>query len=220
MKNKIDNWTNIRVKKLLNDIVDHAYPNDPKSRLLKGFYIEIFDDKLKTFHGDYNLETRSIRICNLYRNDTMLVVTAIHELAHHVDYIRRGLTNHDDHFYAVFKVLLYAGLDMRLFSKEKYLQTRRDAKDYNKVVRILERYHGKDSQYKKDIVVVSVQNGYDIRSQLKGNGFSFNGKDKSWEKEIPVVQLGECEALLDKLEAEYQINQYSLPTLNRENRKF
>ena len=54
------------------------------------------------------MERPRIRIFNLARPTQTIVKTAIHELAHHVDWCGRGKTGHDKEFYRIYKALLEA----------------------------------------------------------------------------------------------------------------
>lgn len=76
-----------RVKILLNDLVEYAYPHSPKQKAYKAFYVEYINKKLKSKHGDYNPKNRHIRVFNLSRTEDQLVVTSVHELAHHINFI-------------------------------------------------------------------------------------------------------------------------------------
>lgn len=58
-----------RVKILLNDLVEYAYPHSPKQKAYKAFYVEYIDKEFKSKHGDYNTKNKHIRIFNLSRTE-------------------------------------------------------------------------------------------------------------------------------------------------------
>lgn len=80
----------IKIKNILCDVLDYAYPDSDKLGEYKRFYVEMINETRKGFHGDYHGMTHHIRIYNLYRDDASIVVTTLHELAHHVDHVNRG----------------------------------------------------------------------------------------------------------------------------------
>ena len=92
----------LKLKQVLNDLVDYTYLDHPKRALFKKFYVECVDKDMKSYHGVYNIRTHHIKVVNLYRDDASIVATTIHELAHHVDNMLRGDTDHSKEFYEVF----------------------------------------------------------------------------------------------------------------------
>ena len=91
-----------RVKILLNDLVEYAYPHSPRQKAYKAFYVEYIDKEFKSKHGDYNTKNKHIRIFNLSRTEDQLVVTSIHELAHHINFVNdtsHSFEPHGQEFY-------------------------------------------------------------------------------------------------------------------------
>ena len=203
-----------QLKVMLNDIVDRTFPDDQKLKSYKAFYIEVLNKDYKGRHGDYNPNTRHIRIMNTYRDEKKLVVTSIHELAHHVNEMQGNTDCHGEGFYRNYKKLLYTALDMNLFDKDEYItliKERRDASDDNKVIKMIQDYEPKDAGYKKDIIKFTVFGGYDIKDTLKKRGYKFNRIGKAWEKEVREIDQASEEEWLAPLNVEYKItdaNQY------------
>lgn len=195
-----------RVKILLNDLVEYAYPHSPKQKAYKAFYVEYIDKEFKSKHGDYNTKNKHIRIFNLSRTEDQLVVTSIHELAHHINFVNdtsHSFEPHGQEFYKVYKKLLFTALDMGLFNKWQFINATADASDSRKVKRMLEEYRPYPIDYKKDMKLIQVFRAYEIRKNLQKHGYKYNSVLKSWEKETENP-LDEA-TFLDSIGADYKI---------------
>ena len=195
----------LQVRNVLCDILNYAYPKNDKLEKFKKFYVEMSNKNLKSKHGDYTLKTHHIRVFNLYRDDAAIIATTIHELAHHVDYVSRGTTNHDKEFYDVFKILLYAALDMKIFDTKDFLSANKDAADSNKIAKMISYYKPKETNYKKNKQKIIVKNCYDIKDKLSKNDFKFNGVNKTWEKEVDKDNVENELLILSNSSATYEI---------------
>lgn len=195
-----------RVKILLNDLVEYAYPHSPKQKAYKAFYVEYIDKEFKSKHGDYNTKNKHIRIFNLSRTEDQLVVTSIHELAHHINFVNdtsHSFEPHGQEFYKVYKKLLFTALDMGLFNKWQFINATADASDSRKVKRMLEEYRPHHINYKQDVKLIQVFRAYEIRKNLQKHGYKYNSVLKSWEKETEKP-LDEA-TFLDSIGADYKI---------------
>ena len=194
-----------RVKILLNDLVEYAYPHSPKQKAYKAFYVEYIDKEFKSKHGDYNTKNKHIRIFNLSRTEDQLIVTSIHELAHHINFddTSHSFEPHGQEFYKVYKKLLFTALDMGLFNKWQFINATADASDSRKVKRMLEEYRPHPIDYKKDMKLIQVFRAYEIRKNLQKHGYKYNSVLKSWEKETEKP-LDEA-TFLDSIGADYKI---------------
>lgn len=195
----------IKVKNVLNDIVDMAYAGHEKQDKYKRFFVELIDKSMKSKHGDYNLNSHRIRIFNLYRDDASIIATTIHELAHHIDNVNRGTSDHSSFFYEVYKHLLYTSMDMNLFKKDEFLSATRDASDSRKVAVMIDCYTPTNIGYKEDELLVSVKNGFPIKDALKERGYSYNKIGHTWEKEVSSKDLDTEKKVLDTYGAEYDV---------------
>lgn len=195
-----------RIKILLNNLVEYAYPHSPKQKAYKAFYVEYIDKEFKSKHGDYNTKNKHIRIFNLSRTEDQLVVTSIHELAHHINFVNdtsHSFEPHGQEFYKVYKKLLFTALDMGLFNKWQFINATADAGDSRKVKRMLEEYRPHPIDYKKDMKLIQVFRAYEIRKNLQKHGYKYNSVLKSWEKETGKP-LDEA-TFLDSIGADYKI---------------
>lgn len=203
-----------QLKVMLNDIVDQAFTDDPKLKSYKAFYIEVLDKDYKGRNGDYNPNTRHIRLMNTYRDEKKLVVTAIHELAHHINHIQGNTDVHGKGFYANYKKLLYSALDMKLFDKNEYIslvKENRDSQSEYKVIRMIQDYIPKDVEYKKNKFKIIIFGGYDIKETLKQRGYKFNKIGKAWELEVDETEKEKEESWVMGNSLKYKIseaNQY------------
>ena len=195
----------VKLKNILNDLIDYVYNDREKASTYKNFYVEVVNRNMRSKHGDYNSHSRHIRVFNLYRQDDAIIATTIHELAHHVDYINRGITDHQKEFYIVFKMLLYGALDMGLFSKELFLLATRDASDSNKIATMIAGYSPQSVSYKESKRVVEVFNCFNIKDKLKENGYKFNSINKTWEKEVELRDACVEEKILNELSVDYKV---------------
>lgn len=196
----------LQVKNILNDLVDYTYHDNPKKEDYKKFYIEVSNDIRKGFHGDYNGKNHHIRIFNMYRDDASIIVTTIHELAHHVDHCNRGTSSHGKEFYVEFEQLLKMGLNMGLFSKEQFFEAIADASDSNKVRKILENYEPEPVSYKSDMSIIRVKNCFDIKEQLKERGYHYNSVEKAWELETSDTETEKAFLASASSDIEYEIS--------------
>ena len=200
--------SNVEVKTILEDIVFYTYNgkvDDKTYERLTKFYVKLENKVTNSYHGFYKYNDSSITITNLYRNQTSIVCTTIHELAHHVDRVFRGKSDHSKEFYAVFRQLLYTGLNMGLFNKEEALLMQTDASDSNKVKKIVDAYNPEPIEYKTDSKKIAVKNCYDIKEILKEKGFKFNALSKTWELQINSSEETKYSEWLRTLKCDFEI---------------
>lgn len=196
----------IEIKKVLNDLVDYTYKDSENLEQYKKFFVEVINKNMKSKHGDYNPRTHHIRIFNLYRADAVITATTIHELAHHVDAVNRGNTDHSKEFYNVFQQLLFTGLNMKLFTIEDFLAANRDASDSNKIAKMLEGYEAEYVAYKKDMQKICVSNCYSVKDVLKQHGYRYNLVSKDWYKEVSLSEMQTETDFLSKLQVEFRVS--------------
>ncbi len=172
---------NKRVKRILNDIIDVAFSDesDYMRSKYKDFTIRILDDTLKTRDGKYDARAKALFVNNLYRGSGAVIKTCLHELSHHVEFVKNGETGHQKPFYLVYRRLLYASLDMGIAKKSDF--TDPGSRDYQKVRSILEEYIPHPVPYTNSEKRVIVRNGYDIKEKLNALGFRWNKIEQVWE---------------------------------------
>ena len=196
----------IKIKNILNDLTSYVYKENQRLDKYLRFYVEISQNNMKTVHGRYWPTKNRIEIFNLYRDDAAVIATTVHELAHHIDCCNRGDSDHSKEFYAVYRELLYGSLDMKLFSKNEFLEANRDASDSNKVVKMITDYSPQDVGYKKEVQTIQVFHCFQIKEQLKERGYSWNPINKCWEKEVLLADVNDEQRFLESVHAEYEVN--------------
>lgn len=201
-----------QLKQMLNDLVEYTFRDDPKLAAYKAFYIEVLDQNYRGKHGDYRPSTRHIRIMNTYRDENQLIITSVHELAHHINHMQGNTDAHGKGFYANYEKLLHGTLDMGLVKKEEWLTVHEECHDSqgeNKVQRMIEAYTPKNAGYKADKTKITVYGGYDARDKLKSEGFQYNKIAKGWEIELKKTDLDAKTALLASLNLKYTVSEAS-----------
>ena len=196
-------------KKMLDDLVDYVYKDDTRLKAYHAFYIEVSDKALKSKHGHYEVQKRRIVLFNSYRDETKLVITSIHELAHHITHMQGDFKVHGREFYGNFEKLLHGALDMKLFTKKEWFdmisEVGRDAIDENKIRHMLETYKPVPSGYKADKKRITVYDSYSIKEELKQQGYTYNKLDKGWEIETDASDIETLTAYLDSCNVKYSV---------------
>lgn len=184
------------LKKMLNDIVDVAYGDSvSKARLgqFKRFSIFCTEAQMDSKLGDcwHNKDdSSSIRLLKLGRERYQdSLITALHEVAHHVDYSIRGRSGHDSEFYHVHKVLLFAAFDMGILTVDDVVHSESTARNRNKLAHMMKDYVAKPVDYKKNVVQVFVYNCFNLKGRLKAQGYHWNGLESAWHKEVNRDEL-------------------------------
>lgn len=198
----------VKVKKILEDIIDLAYKDEPEENRAnyKRFFIEIVNKECKTVGGWYMPSKRTIQVHNLSHGSGKTVKTCIHELAHHLDYCKNGKSGHQEPFYAEYRKLLYAALNMRIFTAED-VKSDNWSNDRNKVFKMLSEWAPDYIDYNTDSVTISVTNGYEQRMQLKSHGYGWDGIQQVWSKEISSEELETEEEFLSAHGLEYRTSE-------------
>ena len=194
MKGKIhmkDNFSalNIKIRNVLLDIIQYTYDGKIDEYLYeryRKFYLICDSKQVKTYAGQYNPRDKSITIVGLTRNPKHIVVTTIHELAHHIDHCNRGTSDHSTEFYKEYEKMLHTALNMRVFQPED-VTCIEDVTDGKKVAKMIANWQPAYISYKNNEKTVKVFNCYEQKDKLKERGYHWQSADKSWEK---VMEAG------------------------------
>lgn len=175
---------NIRIKKMLEDIIDVAYPYEtPEERArYKKFYIEILPKEKKSASGHYVLKTHAIQVYNLSLGEKHLAKCCLHELSHHIELRRTGNTGHQKSFYEVYTKLIYAALDMGIMEKHDFDDNW--SSDANKVRKIVQAYIPHKVEYKKETRTIYVRDCFSMKDLLKERDYKWSGLEKAWVKDV------------------------------------
>ena len=174
----------IRIKRILDSIIDEAYQNeDPvQMKRLKGYYIALVPRELKTCSGRYYADAHRIEVYNLSLGEKSIAKVCIHELAHHIDLVLNGTTGHQAPFYEAYARLIYASLDLGILTKYDFLN---DSREKAKVQKIVLRYVPKGSKIKSEKKkLIKVFNAFTVKDFLKSAGYQWNPVEQTWEKDL------------------------------------
>lgn len=178
-----------RVHDILYEIAKATYPEMPEEKLK--FWIDVIPKEQRTFHGDYNSKNRAIRIFNLSRPTKHIVKTSIHELAHHIDYMKNGTSDHSPRFYEIYKQLMLTAIKSDIIAisdLEDESETIGRGTDIKKILKMIkeesEEVLNEKLELFNDKVIVKVLNAFDIKDTLKINGYKWNSIELVWEKTI------------------------------------
>ena len=139
-----------RVKDCLDDVIDIAFARDPeeKRQEYKDYTLTIINQKQREYNALYRLETQAIEIYNPTEGGESLARSALHELSHRVDHVRRGETDHSKIFYTIYRELIYASLNMGVMVEDDFFNAPKTTEDAPYVLNFVEHYHPRQVDYK------------------------------------------------------------------------
>lgn len=144
------------------------------------------NQETKSIHGTYNAKENKARIGNLSRPPAHVLITSLHEAAHHCEYQMTGQTGHQRSFYMIYNQLMTTAIEMGMFTYKTATEVTDSAS-----IRQLKRYCGPitikmnpEKKYKKGKCLIYVFDGYSQRKILSERGYHFNSRAKAWEKEL------------------------------------
>lgn len=190
-----------KIRNELQQLVSYAYPNETNSRLeqYKRFYLEFCSKVTKSKAGDYTPDKRRIRIFGVgLENPSRLLIVAIHELSHHIDFINRHSSDHSDEFYAIYKQLLFTALDRKIITIDDVYNYCSDGRtsDEKNVLNMLGNYRidpaqlnssdGQQKENKNGFVSINVFDCFKVKERIKMAGYKWNVFYKCWSKQVPV----------------------------------
>ncbi len=179
---------NIRIKRYLNDIIDVAYPDatDNELRLYKGFCIYVTPQEKRRSAGVYYPDERKIELYNARLGINSMLKCSLHELSHHLDYCINGETGHRKPFYNEYRKLIYASMDMGIFTADVFDDNW--SSDQNKVRKIVSEYKPNPVEYNPSFPpIIKVYNAYSIKEDLKTKKYTWNTIEQFWEKETTNI---------------------------------
>lgn len=184
---------NIKIRSVLLDIIQYTYEgkvDEELYRKYRKFFLTCSSKQVKSYAGQYDKRDRSITIVGLNRNPKHIVVTTIHELAHHIDNCNRGNSDHSPAFYAEYEKMLHTALNMRVFAPED-VECITDVTDGKKISKMISEWQPSYIPYRNEEKTVKVFNCYEQRNILNERGYRWQSADKSWEKNFDNMYLEE-----------------------------
>ncbi|MFD1902851.1 hypothetical protein GQR36_27200 [Enterococcus termitis] len=182
-----------QLKELLLKIVALTFE---KVDYYKDFYLSITGKELKSKHGQYIYNERKIELFNLTRPPGAILIVALHEMTHHIEFMDLGESGHKKSFYERLHPLLLTALSLGLIDKRDIWASGDDSAD----LKNLEKYFGSLDYWKYEVQesalvrTLHVTNSYECRNLLNRRGYEWFPQAKAWEKEYP----NESEAVNEK----------------------
>ncbi|EHO5110673.1 hypothetical protein KLP99_002903 [Listeria monocytogenes] len=179
------NNTNMEIKSLLNDVLEYAFPSSTHPLVkLQQFSVECQRKETKK-DGDYNADIHRIRIFNLSRDSKEILLTALHDLSHHIEYTFYGESAHKDRFYMYYHNLLVTAVGMKLLLKiDLNLLAEKEQEKLEKIHGSFFYWKIPDLSYKENIFYLDVKNGYEFRETLKEWGYKYLSLEEVWRGEF------------------------------------
>lgn len=195
--------TEYKIKQQCSEIIRQAYPGEEFNERYLWFKLKFSSKILKSKSGHYNMKTHEIVIFNLKDKQGNNIVTLLHEVAHHLEYVQNRKCGHGTAFYAAYRRLIHAALDCGAISEEELQSIDRRNTDYNKVMDIVDLYKPIQKRLpglcEDSSLVLQVKNGFNFKEALKVNKYHWNGMLKVWEKDILKEKLAEEMNLLETM---------------------
>lgn len=192
-----------KIRNELQQLVSYAYPNETNSRVeqYKRFYLEFCTKVAKSKAGDYTPDKKRIRIFGVgTENPSRLLIVAIHELSHHIDFINRHSSDHSAEFYSIYKQLLFTALNRKIIKLDDVFDfcNNGNTTDKKKVLNMLGSYKIdptqlgiNDSQQHLEsennrYISINVFDCFKVKERIKMAGYKWNVFYKCWSKQVPI----------------------------------
>lgn len=143
-------YNDFNIDKLLLILAKDSLPykSSEEIKKIRDFEIYLVDNFLeeKNIMGKYYFRNHKIRIFGIPKVSRNYVLrTAIHEFAHHINYVLYGGTDHDENFFVEFERLLHSALDFGLLNIKELLSDE-FTKDRERVKKMVESWENKEPE--------------------------------------------------------------------------
>ncbi|KGL46352.1 hypothetical protein EP56_01815 [Listeriaceae bacterium FSL A5-0209] len=183
--------TSLRLRTLLIEIINNTFdvavvPMDKFHQ----FYVECHR-KEGNKDGDYSVDIHRIRIYNLSREPQAILVSALHDVAHHLEAVYEGKTSHSAFFYQMYQQLLCTAIGMRVLPKTILYEL--DGKTQEKLQKeVMYRYWEIPSiPYQEGLFTIEILRGYEQRDFLKENGYEYFPMEEIWRQTLSQDEVAE-----------------------------
>lgn len=186
---------NADIYKSLMNIAKTTFP-DLK---IESFTLKLVNEENFKFHGIYyfphvnkwkQYKKGYIKLYNLTRDPQYVICTAIHELAHHCDFMMRKTSDHTKKFYTVYAQLLKTSIELNYIN----YAVARKATDVGDIYQ-LEKWH-KDvidiiPKENTNIKIIKIFRTYAQGKILKSKNYIYSNIEKCWTLEIEKKNIRE-----------------------------
>lgn len=196
--------------KIADDFIDIAFREMPeKSRKrYKDFQLRLVKESKKSRLGLYNLRTKTIEISGIFnecRHD--IIITYLHELSHHIEYINTGNTGHQKSFYDIHIKLLKLAVDFDILKIEQITNNKTStAGNRKKLAKLMQGYVKNTANQNcseklvdisclsilpetvKKIEIIKVKSLPENKDVLKKNGYKWDAREVVWQKTTETVE--------------------------------
>lgn len=195
------------IKTLLVDIIDRAYRYEDKKvrNAYKQVCLELVPQKRREFMGMYKPEIHKIMVYNINRSSQSILITILHELAHHIMYVSGQNLGHDKLYLTTYELLIHTAMDMQLLGKKDLLSFSGTA-DAKYLREFANTYKPKSYDYGKGRCVIKAKIPYRMREKASAMGFHFSDLEKTWNKTVDVQDLESVIGSLKELISENDIS--------------
>ena len=187
-----------RLKNAVMAVAKAAFPEEN----IKDFTLIIQRDAREA-HGDYM--NQRIRIANLERRPEQVLATALHELAHHIEYAYFGSVSHSKEFYRIYHKLLTTACKMGIFTPDMLGNGFEDEESVRQAVKHFGKITASPEEnmlYKKDYCLVTAEKSYKQRDILRERKYIYNSRAKTWEKQMLISEAEKEAEYLTSIGAE------------------
>lgn len=198
---------NQQIIALMKSIVEDAYARDPRLERFAWFSVDFLPEYRKSFDSAYANYT--VYVYNLHNHFYVVMLSILHGLAHHIDYIKRKGDKHGESFYAEYYALFKSAIKLGIICRANLLRVLRRyyCRDRNKLLAWLDN---------TDVIQVAttssseicVPNGFDVKDRLIGLGFRFYAQGKCWIYQGPDADV---QQITSALRSEGIVYNVSLP---------
>lgn len=180
------------IKGTLDTILRYAYPDRYKNYL--SYFIRIRPKELKSKHAHYIRKERMVELFNLSRESRFLLITCLHEIAHHIEFEYLGDSDHGEPFYQRLYDLYVTAVGLNLL-KLLDVTEESDAGDYQGLLF----YFGEVSNWEIPKIadmekrMVIIKDGRSFRNILKNRKYQWFTVSQTWQKEMNSLEEAERE---------------------------
>lgn len=177
----------------LVELLEAAYPDTYKK--YKSFYIKFeFKEIVKKTgsHSKYRFDKKTITVSTLSRKPADILISAIAELAKHIDIIERQETHPDKAYLNICKKLIDTAIKQNMFILQDLYACKND-----KLKHQLQEAYGSfknwrvEKKFDPKYVYILVFDSFMIKNLLKANKYLFDVDQQAWTKYVKVEDYDE-----------------------------